>query len=179
MRYSMKAKMLALDELIKRLILFTDKDIVAYSFDGREYYYNNRLNWSMEEQREYLDQSITVVCTVETTWYQKKAARKILELIAGKEKSKDLIELKAIVTDRNDPLVSRWRRKVISRDKKCRHCGKTGQLHAHHISHWSDDPINRINVNNGIALCCGCHALEHPEIERLILSRGDDYGSRS
>lgn len=35
------------------------------------------------------------------------------------------------------------------------------QLFVHHISHWSDDPINRINLDNGITLCNKCHSAEH------------------
>ncbi|MFR7638714.1 MAG: HNH endonuclease [Allobaculum sp.] len=42
---------------------------------------------------------------------------------------------------------------MTKRDKVCQHCGATDNLQVHHISHWSDDPVNRINPDNGILLC--------------------------
>lgn len=30
-----------------------------------------------------------------------------------------------------------------------------------YISYWSNDPVNRVNVDNGITLCRKCHAFEH------------------
>ena len=86
----------------------------------------------------------------------------------------DLIERFAVVTDRNDSLVRRWRNKVIERDKCCQECGNTYDLHAHHIVNWADDPINRINVDNAITLCRKCHANYHAELSNFILSRGGD-----
>jgi len=53
---------------------------------------------------------------------------------------------------------------VLARDKVCQHCGGTELLQAHHKEHrangGSDDP------SNGVALCAGCHADEHPDLPR-------------
>lgn len=64
--------------------------------------------------------------------------------------------------DRNDPLVRKWRLAVLANDNgKCRHCGATENLHAHHVIRWADDPSQRLNTENGIALCKVCHEEEH------------------
>ena len=53
---------------------------------------------------------------------------------------------------------------VVSRDKACQHCGGSELLQAHHIvpcaDNGEDDPAN------GICLCAGCHADEHPDVPR-------------
>ena len=55
---------------------------------------------------------------------------------------------------------------VLARDKVCQHCGGTELLQAHHKEHrangGSDDP------SNGVALCAGCHADEHPDVPRAL-----------
>src|SRR5699024_1487888 len=114
---------------------------------------------------------LATIISVNTNAYQKKAARILLNFDLGVKETNNLIEEHAIVTDRGDTLVSRWRKKVVERDGACVQCGEKNNLHAHHISHWADDPINRINLDNGATLCSECHAKEHPEIKKLILSR--------
>lgn len=51
---------------------------------------------------------------------------------------------------------------VLERDKVCQGCGSTEMLQAHHVEHRAkggeDDPAN------GICLCAGCHADEHPDL---------------
>ncbi|WP_180554177.1 HNH endonuclease, partial [Staphylococcus haemolyticus] len=113
-----------------------------------------------------------VISNKNATKEQKKASKVILVIKYGKIKANNLIEDIAIVINRNDSLVRRWRKKVIERDKKCVKCGSVKHLNAHHISHWSYDPIHRVNVNYGVTLCKNCHALEHLEIDKLIKSGG-------
>lgn len=120
---------------------------------------------------DVLVDALTIMMSVDAKWYQKKAARMLLDCQFGKEVVNDMIEGFAVVTDRNDPLVRRWRKSVLKRDGKCEVCGEEENLQAHHIAHWSEDPVNRINVDNGISLCVNCHSLEHPELSNLILSR--------
>ena len=121
---------------------------------------------------DLINECMDVISNKNTTKEQKKASKVILVIKYGKIKANNLIEDIAIVINRNDSLVRRWRKKVIERDKKCVKCGSVKHLNAHHISHWSYDPINRVNVNNGVTLCKNCHALEHPEIDKLIKSGG-------
>lgn len=46
----------------------------------------------------------------------------------------------------------------MNRDKhKCRVCGKTGELDAHHITDRSKMPLGGYVKENGIALCPECH----------------------
>lgn len=54
---------------------------------------------------------------------------------------------------------SKWARQVISRDNAtCKSCGATNiELHAHHIESWIDHEDSRLDINNGITLCCHCH----------------------
>jgi 5-methylcytosine-specific restriction endonuclease McrA len=64
--------------------------------------------------------------------------------------------------DRNyeNPLYVRWRNRVRERDNKtCQWpgCGKRGSLQVHHILKWSEHPLLRYEVSNGICLCSKCH----------------------
>jgi predicted restriction endonuclease len=57
-----------------------------------------------------------------------------------------------------------WRRGVFERDNyTCQHCGdkKGGNLHPHHIKHFSDFPELRYDVANGVTLCKLCHEVVH------------------
>ncbi|WP_125606748.1 HNH endonuclease [Lapidilactobacillus bayanensis] len=105
---------------------------------------------------------VAVLMSVETSPYQKIASRMILNHYLGSKLTNNLIEDFAIVISRNDPLVRRWKEKVLKRDNyQCAECGCKEHLVAHHISYWSDDPVNRINVNNGKTLCSKCHTEAH------------------
>lgn len=106
----------------------------------------------------------TIIASKDTNYMQKLASKSILQIKYGKIETNNIIEEYAIVTDRNDSLVARWVKKVKKRDKVCQICGSDKNLVVHHISHWADDPINRINVNNGILLCAKCHSLQHPDL---------------
>lgn len=104
--------------------------------------------------------------------YQKRAANIILKLKYGARKANDIVEEKAVVINRNNPLVARWAKKVKERDGKCIKCGSKENLCAHHISHWADDPINRINIDNGITLCATCHRSQHPDLPKQLFGGG-------
>jgi len=114
--------------------------------------------------QDLLDESIEVIRCEKATGVQKTAARIILELKYGKIAANDLVEDFAIVRDRSDPLVRRWVRKIRERDEVCQVCGSDKYLEVHHISHWADDPVNRIKLENGVLLCSICHAKQHPNV---------------
>lgn len=72
------------------------------------------------------------------------------------------------VTERKDkvrahPLYKEWRKKVFERDGfVCQSCfSKGGELHAHHIAAYKDNPKERLKVPNGITLCAECHRQFH------------------
>ncbi|WP_188017198.1 HNH endonuclease [Lentilactobacillus buchneri] len=112
----------------------------------------------------YMDviDSVATIASAYTTPIQKQASKLIMRYVFGARRANDIVEDMAVVTDREDALVRRWRNKVLKRDSyTCQHCGSTSDLTAHHISYWSNDPVNRINVDNGITLCRECHAFEH------------------
>lgn len=107
---------------------------------------------------------LKVIASENTTHNQKLGARVALNCAYGEENINRIIESFAIVTSRNDPLVTAWRKKCLERDgNKCVACKSVENLCVHHISYWSNDPANRINLDNGITLCNGCHAKEHEE----------------
>lgn len=55
-----------------------------------------------------------------------------------------------------------WRDSVKERDgNKCRKCGATDRLHAHHIKAWRESPDLRYDIDNGLTLCAPCHEIEH------------------
>lgn len=124
---------------------------------------------------DLVEECLEVMKMKETKYGQKEAARAMLNLKFGEIKTNNMIEEFAIVNKRSDSLVVRWRKEVIKRDKKCQYCGSEEKLHAHHISKWSDDPVNRINLDNGITLCEKCHSEQHLDIRNFILRKKAKY----
>ena len=107
---------------------------------------------------------VIVLQDPKATIEQKMACKVLLKYSFGKKDTERLLEMIAVVVDRRDPLVSKWRKSVLERDKHvCQHCGDTKNLCVHHISYWSDDPVNRVNIDNGITLCKSCHKKEHED----------------
>lgn len=124
---------------------------------------------------ELVKECMRVVGSKETNPLQKLAAKALLKIKYGSKGANDLIEKFAIVTDRNDPLVRRWRHTVKERDKFCQICGSSKELEVHHISHWADDPVNRIEPRNGVLLCALCHSKQHPELsESMFGGKGSE-----
>lgn len=60
----------------------------------------------------------------------------------------------------------KWRKQVLERDKKCRCCGFTKHLEAHHIYSYRDNEQYRDDPNNGITLCRFCHKKYHSQYGR-------------
>lgn len=61
------------------------------------------------------------------------------------------------------PGLGRWTRLVKQRDGHCYVCLTTEKLEAHHILHKASFPELATSLDNGIALCKGCHTkLHHP-----------------
>ena len=57
---------------------------------------------------------------------------------------------------------NKWRRSVRKKfNNKCAICGRTKDLHAHHIVKWSDNVELRYKASNGLLLCCTCHSIIH------------------
>jgi HNH endonuclease len=51
-----------------------------------------------------------------------------------------------------------WADEVKKRDNyHCQHCGRTSDLHAHHIKAWKPYPESRFILENGLTLCDRCH----------------------
>lgn len=168
---SLKLRIWAIEEILKRYLVFRSDNIIAYEKDGVKKYYNKQLGLTKEEQEARIQECINICSSLGTSPESKKAARILLDAFIGKENANNALDKVAVVVDRGDRLVRKWRIKVLKRHEECAHCGGTDNLQAHHISHWSDDPLNRINVDNGIALCVECHSKEHPGLSNLIMSR--------
>lgn len=125
---------------------------------------------SAKEQTEIVIDAMAVIISENALCpHKKKAASLLLTHFIPEWRS--IVEELAVVVKRNDPLVRKWRKSVIERDKHtCQHCGEPGN-NAHHIIRWADSPVDRIRKSNGVTLCNECHAKEHEEIKNLILSR--------
>lgn len=63
-----------------------------------------------------------------------------------------------------------WHKLVLQRcNFTCQKCGKRGgELQAHHIKDWANNPHDRYDVSNGIAVCAPCHKEIH--IHRVTVS---------
>lgn len=59
----------------------------------------------------------------------------------------------------------------LERVSACERCGATKSLHGHHKKPYADFPELRDDPNNIEILCLHCHALEHPSVAGLMLSR--------
>lgn len=93
--------------------------------------------------------------------HRKKAAILILKIFLNDEFRKFLFEDENIYPiSRNDSRVLKWK-KIILAVGKCQLCGSEESLEAHHILHWADYPLGRIDVKNGECLCHQCHAIQH------------------
>jgi len=57
-----------------------------------------------------------------------------------------------------------WAKKIKERDGKCFLCETTENLEAHHIHPWKKFKEERLNIENGIALCLKCHKEMHRSI---------------
>jgi len=67
----------------------------------------------------------------------------------------------------SDYRYSDWRLKTYERDNfTCQECGQVGgKLNAHHIFKWSEFPLLRYKLWNGITLCEKCHKKKHKKSE--------------
>ena len=107
---------------------------------------------------------LVVLGSKNSTRVEKKIARELLNLAYGNQKVNSAIGKIAIVEDRNDSLVRKWKKHCLKRDEfRCKNCGDEEELCVHHISYWSDDPTNRVNPDNGVTLCKVCHQKEHED----------------
>lgn len=150
-----------MDKQMERVLRIKDP-LMRRMYAGNEilkrYYFSKESEFDLSVAID----ALAAIISKETDKYQKKAGRFILNFFYGIQETNNMIEDHAIVTEREDPLVRRWKKKVLDRDDyTCQHCGSREKLVVHHISHWSDDPVNRINVDNGITLCPSCHSKEH------------------
>ena len=93
--------------------------------------------------------------------YRKQAALLLLKALCRDKFLKSMFENKSLYPyDRNDSRVKAWTNKIVSKGR-CELCGETETLEAHHIIKWADYPQGRIDINNGMCLCHGCHTEEH------------------
>lgn len=116
----------------------------------------------IEAVKDSKEAMLAVIASESATHNHKLMARVVLSCAYGEDVINRLIESFAVVTDRNDYLVSKWRKKCLARDNyQCAKCASKENICVHHMSYWSNDPINRINVENGVTLCKKCHKKEH------------------
>lgn len=85
---------------------------------------------------------------------------------------------------RRDRRYAAWIRLVKRRDKKCRICGSTERLAAHHLEDGSNNPELRYELSNGVSLCGsrngkvgGCHMNFHCNFKKSYRQKctKDDY----
>lgn len=71
-------------------------------------------------------------------------------------------------TNRNSLNYLDWVKNVKDRDEnKCRECGLTEFLEAHHIYNYELYPEKRCDIDNGITLCRSCHKRIESMLKKL------------
>lgn len=66
--------------------------------------------------------------------------------------------LRMDVRKRGNALDREWTQTILKRDGyRCRRCGGTKKLQAHHIKPYADFPRLRYVLSNGLTLCGDCH----------------------
>lgn len=64
--------------------------------------------------------------------------------------------------ERSTKIYHLWRMSVLERDLHiCQGCGVKKDLVVHHMKGYKDFPSSRVDVDNGITLCRGCHKDTH------------------
>lgn len=66
-----------------------------------------------------------------------------------------------------------WSKAVIERDGKCKNCGSTEALEAHHIEPQAKKPDKMYDVDNGVTLCHSCHLETDTYGKRLDLEKSN------
>jgi hypothetical protein len=77
-------------------------------------------------------------------------------------------DLIGLFVERDSPEARSWRKAIIVRDGRCRACGSTESLHAHHIVPWVVSSMLRLVMDNGITLCRECHIVQHRNMVKAI-----------
>lgn len=131
------------------------------NFYDTRYFYVFRYKYVVDPELVIIDAYICI-CHEKTTKEQKEAAYELLKYLVKKDTLDNWLEGSAVVCDRNDKYVLRWKRDVIKRGK-CEKCGRTEHLEAHRRIPWAIYPKGRIDLNNGVCLCDECHAEEHKD----------------
>lgn len=72
---------------------------------------------------------------------------------------------------RKESPLQAWSRMVKERDGKCVRCGRTDDLHAHHIQPKATHPELRLDLENGETLCYRCHKKVHDELRIRVRGR--------
>ena len=73
------------------------------------------------------------------------------------------------INGRNILGYKKWRKSIYARDNyTCQHCGDDmgGNLNAHHIESYNNNPDLRTTLSNGITLCKDCHDEFHNQYGR-------------
>lgn len=94
--------------------------------------------------------------------YKRAVAMLLLDLVSSDWRSVAGPEILGFAVGRESTEARRWRNTVLINDNhQCTRCGSTDRVEAHHIIRWADDPSQRLNPSNGMALCKPCHDEEH------------------
>ena len=73
----------------------------------------------------------------------------------------------------NIPGYSRFKKKVLERDKVCVCCGYDDNLEVHHLYGATENPELATDVDNGVVLCRFCHLKYHQIYSRYNINPQD------
>lgn len=121
-------------------------------------YREGRKTWTIEAKNRLRDSKLGERNPMKRMEARKKVSQSRMGKYCGKN-SPSWKGGKTLDT-RLDRKYQQWRLAVYKRDNfTCPKCKQKGgcNLHAHHISNFTDYPKIRFDIDNGITLCANCH----------------------
>lgn len=130
-----------------------------------------------DSELAYCRLAAIVISNPDTHPIQVMACAGILDMLLPKWRNVAPKSIMGKVVDRNDPLVTEWRRKCIERDNnKCVECQSTDDLAVHHLAQWAEYPEMRIELFNGKTLCGKCHHSQHLQMGAAMFIKDKNNG---
>ena len=136
--------------------------------------YKNNPEYNETRCKKYYSENIEHCKKIKKIWYKnniKKCRKRSREHIKNhpesmlKAKKKQLIKLGKMFDMTSKEMITAllsWSSVIKKLDNfRCKNCGSTHKLNAHHIQPKSEFPELSLDLDNGVTLCEDCHGETH------------------